>query len=323
MSEGPDVPVIRLMRRLQRPERPVDAQSVALFRLGEQCNNDCPMCSNSGREEAFFQSTEELVSRVRFLAREGFRRVVVTGGEPTIHPGFWEIIAALGEYDIAWDINTHGRTFADEAFTTRAREAGLERAIVSLHSHIEEASCVISGVKSRGHQEAVTGIDRLVGSGAYVLVNLVVTTHNADHLQDFASFCWDRWGPAARLKIAFPSTTGKGGDWDGIQLRYSDVQDEVRATRTQAKSLGQEICFESFPNCVLGSRKSRNMGRSGFGETHYLDDITGRDVYPIQYIESVLSVFPETCKRCRAVDLCPGVSDTYLRRVGASELVPL
>ena len=98
MSDPSQVPAVRLMRKLHRPETPVDRHSVSLFRLGEQCNNDCPMCSNSGREEAFFQSTEVLVSRVGFLAREGFRRVVVTGGEPTIHPGFWEIISALGEH---------------------------------------------------------------------------------------------------------------------------------------------------------------------------------------------------------------------------------
>ena len=194
---------------------------------------------------------------------------------------------------------------------------------MSLHSHIEETSCLISGVKPRGHQEAVAGIDALVATGCYVLVNLVVTTHNGDHLRAFARWCWDRWGESVGLKMAFPSTTGKGGDWEGIDLRYGDVQDEVRATRVQARELGQTIHFESFPNCVLGAKRSKNMGRSGFGETHYLDDITGRDIYPIQYIESVLSVFPETCRACRAVDVCPGVADTYLRRFGTEELQPI
>ena len=125
------------------------------------------------------------------------------------------------------------------------------------------------------------------------------------------------------LKFAFPSTTGKGGEWDGIDLRYGDIQEEVRRSRVLARDLGLKVAFESFPNCVLGSKRSKNMGRSGFGETHYLDDITGDRIYPIQYIESVLTVFPETCQGCAALDVCPGVADTYLRRHGVSELVPI
>ena len=138
---------MRLLRRLQASERPVDESSVSLFRFGEQCNNDCPMCSNSGRAQAFFQSADVLIGRVEFLARQGFKKVVVTGGEPTIHPGFWEVIAALNAHGIAWDINSHGRTFADEEFARRACGEGLGRAIISLHSHQVEASCVISGTE--------------------------------------------------------------------------------------------------------------------------------------------------------------------------------
>jgi molybdenum cofactor biosynthesis enzyme MoaA len=300
----------------------VDDSSVSLFRLGEQCNNDCPMCSNSGRAQAFFQSADVLVGRVEFLANSGFKKVVVTGGEPTIHPGFWEIITALNEHDIAWDINSHGRTFSDPEFAARARREGLGRAIISLHSHQIEASCLISGVKEKAHHETVAGIQNLIDAGVFVMVNLVVTEHNRDHLVGFLDWCADQYGRDIVLKVAFPSTTGKGGEWEGIQLRYQDVQEEVRAMRARAGELGVRVAFESFPNCILGAPKARNIGRSGFGETHYLDDITGDQIYPIQYIESVLSVFPETCQSCRAVKRCPGVAEGYAKHYGAHEFIP-
>jgi MoaA/NifB/PqqE/SkfB family radical SAM enzyme len=300
----------------------VDDESVSLFRLGEQCNNDCPMCSNSGRPEAFFQETEELVRRVGFLAGLGFKKVVVTGGEPTIHPGFWEIIAALNDQGIGWDINSHGRTFSDPAFASRARDEGLGRAIISLHSHLVGPSCEISGVKEKAHHETVAGIANLLSAGVFVLVNLVVTQQNRDHLVDFLDWLVTRYGADIVLKVAFPSTTGKGGEWDGIQLRYGEVQEEIRALRARAQELGVRVAFESFPNCILDAPKTRNIGRSGFGETHYLDDVTGDQVYPIQYIESVLSVFPEACQSCRAAKRCPGVAEGYVKRYGVDEFIP-
>ena len=279
------------------------------------------MCSNSGRPEAFFQPEAELLRRVEFLHGLGVRRVVVTGGEPSIHPAFWAVVQRLGECAIAWDINTHGRRFADPAFTDRAVAAGLHRAIVSLHSHDAAASRLISGVSDRGHAEIVGGIDQLRGSGVQLMINCVLTTANTAQLPDFVDACCERWGTGYVVKVAFPSATGKGGGWEGIRLRYSDVQAQVLEARRRAEAWGLDMAFESFPNCILGDVDAGNLGRSGFGETHYLDDIRGDRLYPIAHIEAELSTYPDTCRGCRALPRCPGIAETYARTWGASELV--
>jgi len=311
------------MRKLRPAERPVDARSLSLFRLAEACNNDCPMCSNSGRPEAWFTQTEPLLDRVAFLHGQGFRRVVLTGGEPTIHPGFWDVVAALNAHGMTWDVNTHGRSFHDLEFAARARSEGLERAIVSLHSHEVEASCVIFGCKEAAHWETIAGIENLLSEGVWLMLNCVVTTHNAGHLAEHLRWCVDRFGTGYVFKLAFPSTTGKGGEWGGLSLRYADVIDEVMATREAASELGLRLVFESFPSCVLDDPQNRNISRSGFGETHYLDDVAGDRVYPIDHIEAALSAYPESCQRCRALKTCPGVAEGYLMRYGAGEFVPI
>jgi MoaA/NifB/PqqE/SkfB family radical SAM enzyme len=316
-------PVPRLLRRRTSPDLAVLPHSIALFRLGEQCNNKCPMCSNSGRPEAYYQSAALLVGRADFLHAQGMRRVVLTGGEPTIHPGFWDVVARLGEHGMAWDTNTNGRSFADPAFTARAVESGLLRAIVSLHSHEAEASQIVSGVSAKGHAEIVAGIDELLKSGVDLMVNCVLTKHSQGKLLDFLHWCHARWQGGFRVKIAFPSTAGKGGDWDGIQLRYEDVQGELQAARILAETQGWDVVFEDVPPCVLGDGSARDMSRSGFGETHYLDDVTGDRLYPIRHIEAELSVYAEGCRTCRVRSHCPGISETYARRAGTEALRPM
>lgn len=311
------------MRKLRSAERPVDAKSISLFRLAEACNNDCPMCSNSGRPEAWFTATEALLKRVDFLAGLGFQRVVLTGGEPTIHPGFWDVVAALNAHAITWDVNTHGRSFSDPAFAARARAQGLERAIVSLHSHDVETSCLIFGCNERGHDETIQGIEGLLSENVWLMLNCVVTTHNAGHLTEYLRWCVERFGTGYTLKVAFPSTTGKGGEWEGLALRYADVMAEVMTMRAAAGELGLRVVFESFPSCVLADPTNQNISRSGFGETHYLDDVSGDRVYPIDHIEAALSAYPETCHSCRAITTCPGVSEGYMMRYGAGEFVPM
>ncbi len=310
--------------RKRRPNRqPVTARSLALFRLGEVCNNNCPMCSNSGRPEGWYTDPDELLRRVEFLRDQGIKRVIVTGGEPTIHSGFWPVVERLVDAGIAWDINTHGRTFADLEFAERALAQGLERVIVSLHSHVSAVSCEISGFQPRHHDETLEGIDHLVEGGADVMVNCVFCQPNLGHLVEYLDFCIDRWGDEVKMKFAFPTTTGRGGEWEGIHLRYDDVRQPVAALRQRGLARGVEVIFESVPNCILGDVDARDLSRSGFGESHYLDDLSGDHLYPIRFIEAQLSTWAEFCRECAALERCPGVGEDYARRHGVSELTPM
>ena len=313
----------RLFKKKVPDAEPITPESAVLFRFGEQCNNDCPMCSNTGEAALFFHSTETLLQRAEFLHRHGFRRAVVTGGEPTIHPGFWTVVERLFADGFTWDVNTHGRTFAKEGFARRAAEHGLERAIVSLHSHVPATSATIFGTRENAHYETVAGIDRLVDAGVDVMLNCVLTRLNLGEVDEYLRVGRRRYGDRASFKFVFPSTLGKGGSWAGIAtLTYADVGATVRRLRATALELGATVLFESFPNCVLGNPDTTNLGRSAFGETHYLDDASGDRIYSMRHIEAELSAFAEVCRQCSALRCCPGISRQYAKRYGTSELVP-
>lgn len=301
---------------------PVTSRSTALFRFGEQCNNHCPMCSNTGEAALFFHSTDELLRRATFLHEVGFRRVVVTGGEATIHPGFWTVIEQLAAFGMVWDTNTHGRTFSEPEFAKRAVATGLKRAIVSLHSHDPATSAAIFGASAEAHHETVAGIENLLAAGVLVMVNCVLTRLNLDHLDAYLQWGHERLGRRAAFKFVFPSTTGKGGQWTHIALRYGDVRETIRRLRTLGTHLGLRIFFESFPNCVVGDAAGMNLGRAAFGETHYLDDATGDRVYAMRHIEAELSAFGETCRQCLAARRCSGIPLQYAKRYGVDELIP-
>jgi MoaA/NifB/PqqE/SkfB family radical SAM enzyme len=313
----------RLFKKRVAEDAPVTGRSTALFRFGEQCNNHCPMCSNTGDAALFFHSTEELLRRAAFLHRAGFRRVVVTGGEATIHPGFWTIIEQLAASGMVWDTNTHGRTFAQPGFARRAVATGLERAIVSLHSHDAATSAAIFGASEAAHHETVAGIERLVEAGVAVMVNCVLSRLNLSQIEDYLQAGYQRFGHGVAFKFVFPSTIGKGGQWSAIAtLRYGEVREPVRRLRELAARLQLRVLFESFPNCVIDDPDAVNVGRSGFGETHYLDDATGDRVYAMRHIEAELSAFGEECRTCAAARRCPGVAHEYAKRYGVDELTP-
>jgi len=319
----PSAPSQRLFKKQIPENAPVTGRSAALFRFGEQCNYRCPMCSNTGEPSLFFHSTEELLRRAMFLRDCGFRRAVVTGGEATIHPGFWPVVERLASYGMSWDVNTHGRTFAKPDFARRAVATGLERAIVSLHSFDPATSAAIFGVREEDHHGSVAGVERLLEAGVRVMLNCVLTRLSLNRLESYLQTGYDRFGSAVTFKFVFPSTIGKGGGWEGIDtIRYAEVRDEIGRVQDLAADLHVDISFESFPNCVLQNPNTVNYGRSTFGESHYLDDATGDRVYAMRHIEAELSAYGEACRRCAAVRSCPGVAFRYAKRFGVDELVP-
>ena len=305
------------------PDRaPIGPESLVLVRFGERCNMACPMCSNTGAPELATFPTAELLRRVDRVAGLGFRRAVFTGGEPTIHPGFFELARRVQGHGIRWDLNTHGATFARRDLAERARELGLTRAIVSLHSHDPATSARITAAPARMHAKTVTGIEHLLDAGVSVMTNVVLTTLNLHELEPYLAFCAARFGRRASVKISFPSIEVPRADWEPIGLRYDDVRAVLRAVPRWAEAHGIESCFQSVPSCVHGDATARDVGRSGWGETHYLDDRTGTEVHSMAFIEAALSVHAPACRSCPALEQCPGVGRRYAERFGVGELTP-
>jgi pyruvate-formate lyase-activating enzyme len=312
---------LHLLRKRLPPANPaVTPSSVALFRLGETCNHKCPMCSNAGDPAALFPPVGEVLRRAAFLHSQGFRRVVLTGGEPTLHPAFWPVAQRFQAWQVVWDLHTHGRTFADAALADRAVGLGLERAIVSLHGPDAETCSAMSGAPPQAFDEIQRGIEHLLRSGCRVMVNAVVAAPNLDKLADHMVFLAQRFGPPVSAKLAFPSLQGRGGRWHGIDVTFDQVMPKVQQALRAAEAAGLDLHLEGFPNCVVGQPNRVSMGRTGYGETHYLDDASGDLLHGMAHVEASLAVYGPACRDCPALSRCPGVEEAYARRHGLSEL---
>ena len=330
---GPGVPELPLPTRPLAPEEPVlfeksveasepvTASSMALFRLGELCDHDCPMCCNSGLGPLRRFSVEELLRRQEHLRTLGFQRVMLTGGEPLVHPGFWQLARALAAAGMRWDLNTNGGQFAAAGLAERARGLGLQRAIVSLHSHVVSESCVLSGIDPVRHAMVLGGVAALREAGAEVWLNAVLTRVNLASLPRFVVWCAERF-PGSPVKLCFPLALGKGADWPGTQLDYYDVRAPLRAALKTARAVGAELHLEAIPCCVSGEAAAHDMGRSAFGETHYLHDGGGRRHVGMRWLEARERVYGEPCADCEAIDACPGVGRDYVLRRGLPRLEP-
>jgi len=99
--------------------------------LTNRCNLTCPICFANANVtgKVYEPSKDEVMEMLRLYRREqpvSGRVVQFSGGEPTIHPDFIEIVRGAKELGYTHiQAASNGIKFADPDFTARAAEAGL------------------------------------------------------------------------------------------------------------------------------------------------------------------------------------------------------
>src|SRR5580698_4870212 len=88
-----------------------DGQRKALVQIDERCNLHCAHCFVSATEQGhsmpYEQVTQTLIPR---LAECRVERVTLTGGEPTIHPQFMQVVRAFRDARMQVGICTNATT---------------------------------------------------------------------------------------------------------------------------------------------------------------------------------------------------------------------
>lgn len=154
-------------------------------RLTYDCNNRCVFCLDSETHVGEMRDREEVRRQVLDGRRAGATRLILSGGEPTIHPDYVDFIrlGARAGYRRIQTV-TNGRLFAYPDFLGRCLDAGLGEITFSLHGPNARIHDALVGVKGAFEQE-VAGLKNAVADGRPVVnVDIVINRANVRHLAE-------------------------------------------------------------------------------------------------------------------------------------------
>ena len=296
------------LRAVQAPSSPGSGDEHDL-RLNWACNQRCVFCwVDFGWTPP---TRERVLQQVAELSAAGGRLLSLTGGEPTLVPWLVDVVRSAHEAGFERiELQTNGMNLADSDLAERLAEAGLTRALVSLHSHVPEECDAITG--GAGHlSRTLAGIDRLAVTGVEIYLNHVVTRRNLASTPDFVDFVARRWGRRVVVVWSVAAPVNEATlRHEGAILPFDEVGPVL--LRALERCVELDVAFGGqdgtcgVPPCVLGG--DPRFVTVGFDRTH-------RD--------SEAFVFVEACKECSSLATCRGVQANYVERFGSRGIVPL
>jgi len=154
-------------------------------RLTFDCNDRCVFCLDADTHDGRIRGRAEVKAQILDGRRKGAERLILSGGEPTIHPDFVDFVRlghAAGYRKV--QTVTNGRMFAYREFLTRAIDAGLGEITFSIHGPDAKIHDALVGVKG-AFDEEIEGLRHALDDGRVIVnIDVCVNRANVKHLPE-------------------------------------------------------------------------------------------------------------------------------------------
>jgi MoaA/NifB/PqqE/SkfB family radical SAM enzyme len=280
-----------------------------LVRTGFNCSQDCGLCWQ-GRHWGRVQP-EQILTWIEDLRAGGAQSLIISGGEPTLDnelPRYLERARELGFAPIT--LETNAIRMARPGFAQKLKDAGLERAFVSLHSGDPSVSDRITRAPGT-HVKTVKGIQELLNAGVGVALNCVITADSIETLADLPDFVHNTFGKHEKLETLVISDIG--ATYDSEQLKVLIPRPEMTRkalTKAVERALILDVKTDGLggpcgpPLCMFGADPR---------------------VIPIEPLPSPVDFrkYVPACNSCGVQFACYGVRDAHAERFGDDYVQPL
>lgn len=271
------------------------------LRLSGVCNNRCVFCLDADhRPDGRFVPFHEVEQAIRKAVTDGYRRLILSGGEATIHPDFVKIIrcgrtCGFGSIQVI----TNGRMFSYASFATASLQAGLTETTFSIHGHTAALHDELTGVPG-SFDQACQGIRNLTGR-CIVNIDIVVTRQNVvfvdriiQHFSEFGVHEYDLMHPVP-FGRAFVNRSS-------VFFDHRDAAKHLARAFAFSRRMDSDYhiwtnrfpphCLEGFEDLIQDPHKLH-------------DEVEGRRRMLAGYVEGrEFDCFPERCSLCFIRDLC-------------------
>lgn len=294
------------------------------IKLTYNCNNHCHLCC---QEDTIKNADSNICESIIFDYINKFSlkdmeniKVVLTGGEPTLHPNIIQIIkqirrAGIKVIQLQSNITLKSRNLSIEELI----DAGITSFGVSLHGCTAEMHEKFTQTTG-SFNDTIRNLLNISRLDVPVALNCVISNYNVKHLSEIVDFIAKN-NLASNIQFAFIHITGRASFHQSLVPPISLAAHSVRSAIATADNYGIIVKSEAIPFCLM-PKFEKNIA-----EIDKLDDITVLDKKGILNFSkcrlSSLKAKRIECRQCLFFSMCEGPWREYPELFGWNEFIPV
>lgn len=321
---------------------------------GAGCNVKCRFCYYYLNKCHSFWPKEKIKQQLRIAKSSGMKAVDFSGGEPTIHPDFIELVSyakSLGFETIC--TLTNGLKMIDKIFVKKMIAAGINDVLFSVHGHNSKEHDYITQVKG-SFDKIITSINNLKDFKIPFRINCTVSKINYKNLEKHAKL-YKKLKPLQVNFILFNDFETASQLSEKFSVSYSKAAFYIKKAIKILENNVKFINVRYIPFCFM---KGYEKHVTDYSQKIYdpfewsqrlLIRFTAKDLVPfwkysLYLIYSLLKTRPRIkfnkdwiedacvkmrlldyiksseCKNCSYDKICQGLEKTYKKIFGLGEL---
>jgi uncharacterized radical SAM superfamily Fe-S cluster-containing enzyme len=198
--------------------------SLANIDLTARCNLSCAVCfadANRNQHDLSFEQAVEMLRRFRGQRPAPAFAVQFTGGEPTLHPRFIEIVAEARKMGFSHiQAATNGIRFADPDFARRSRDAGLQYLYLQMDGTTDDVYVKIRGKSLLDTKLQVIESARKAGL-RIIFVPTIVKGVNDHQIGDLCRLAFEHLDVLSGISYQPMTFTGRYPESEREKLRFT------------------------------------------------------------------------------------------------------
>ena len=289
-----------------------------------RCNQKCVICSYPAFEKS--ASLEEVKNQIKLFKKQGAFGIIFTGGEPTLYPELPEAIEYCVSEGLEAKLTTNGQIMADEGYTKRLAEAGLQNINISLYSNKDEVQEQMTQTPG-SLKNILKAIENVIKHIGFLSMNLTITSMNFDHLSETVRFLCGRYPEIHHYVFNYILITGCVKENTSTVPRLVLVEPHIKRTAQILKKYGKTFRMERVPLCYMDgfedcSTETRILVKD---QPYLLYLLRETEVERGKVQGSSIKhdyVKPERCSVCFLEKICAGLEPRYAALYGTGEVFP-
>jgi len=275
-----------------------------------KCNSKCLMCSNPSEfqsrdsyKDYGFDALKQRIDKINLVDD----KIILTGGEPTIHPEFFKVISYIRKKfpNMIIELDTNGRRFYYPEFVKKLFSFNKINILTVLHGFNAKTHDAVTRAPGSFSQtvEGIKNVFKYKNLGLHnIELRIVVTKLTYKYIEKILTFAKKEFPEFDRIVIIFMEMEGQAKkNFKAVGLTYAEFQDYIPKIAKWIPKF-KEFRFYHFPLCIINYRLWKHTWRT-------LPD------YEVTFL-------PE-CKNCLYKKYCLGIHKDYIEKIGAKEFKPI